>query len=374
MPRFDSPTAVMHRALELARRGEGYVEPNPMVGAVVVDEHLNLLGEGWHESFGGPHAEVQALHAAGERARGGTLYVTLEPCCHFGKTPPCTRAVIAAGIARVVIACRDPFPQVAGQGIAELTQAGIEVEVGLLAADAERLLAPFLRLTTTGRPYVIAKWAMTADGKIASSTGQSQWISNEVSREVVHRLRGRMDAIIIGVGTAIADDPLLTARPSGPRTPIRIVLDSQARLPIDSQLLRTAADVPVMVATTAAAPAVRQTALQTAGAEVLILPAAPSGQAGLVELLAELGRRRLTNVLVEGGSAVLGSCLDRQVIDEAHVFMAPRLLGGSGAPSPMAGVGIDDPARGVRIEPAEIELLAGDVYLHGPVRYACSEE
>ena len=242
--------AMMRRALELAERGQGSVEPNPAVGAVIVNDSGQILGEGWHQVFGGPHAEVYTLAAAGHAARGATLFVTLEPCCHFGKTPPCSKALIAAGIRQVIVAMRDPAPHVDGGGIQELRDAGIDVEVGLLEREAMRLVAPFVQLTLNRRPWFHAKWAMTLDGKIASRTGQSQWITNEASRAVVHRLRGRMDAILVGIGTAIADDPLLTARPAGSRVATRIVIDSRLRIPPDSQLVRTVSQSPVLLITT----------------------------------------------------------------------------------------------------------------------------
>ena len=229
----------MRRAIELARRGEGLVEPNPQVGAVVLDAHGAVVGAGWHERFGGPHAEVMAIASAGAAARGGTLVVTLEPCCHHGKTPPCTDAIIAAGVSRVVIGVEDPFPQVSGGGVAALRRAGIDVETGVLAEAAARLSAPFRRLVVDGRPWVIAKWAMSLDGRIAAAGGDSRWISGEASRALVHTLRGRVDAIMVGIGTALADDPLLTARPPGPRTALRVVVDSRARLPTESRLVRT---------------------------------------------------------------------------------------------------------------------------------------
>src|SRR5579884_2079657 len=220
----------MRRALELAEHGRGYVEPNPLVGAVVVRDG-QLVGEGWHQHYGEAHAEIHALAAAGEGSRGATLYVTLEPCCHFGKTPPCTDAVLRAGIRRVVAAMPDPFPAVAGKGAELLRQAGVTVELGIGEAEARRLNAPYLKLLEKRRPWVHAKWAMTLDGKIATRTGDSKWISNEASRRIVHALRGRMDAVIVGAGTALADDPLLTARPPGPRVATRAVLDSTGRLP-----------------------------------------------------------------------------------------------------------------------------------------------
>jgi diaminohydroxyphosphoribosylaminopyrimidine deaminase/5-amino-6-(5-phosphoribosylamino)uracil reductase len=211
----------MARALDLAARGEGFVEPNPMVGCVVVQEG-RVVGEGWHERFGGPHAEVNALRAAGERARGATLVVTLEPCCHTGKTPPCVDALLAAGVARVVVGVDDPFPRVAGAGLAALRAAGVECVVGVGVAEARGLLAPYLKLTITGLPWTIAKWAMTLDGKIATSTGDSQWISGPESRAAVHEIRSRVDAVVVGAGTLVADDPLLTARPIGGAAPRRV--------------------------------------------------------------------------------------------------------------------------------------------------------
>lgn len=353
----------MHQALALAERGRGAVEPNPLVGAVVVRDG-QLVGEGWHQRYGSAHAEVNALNAAGEAARGATLYVTLEPCCHHGKTPPCTDAVWRAGVRRVVVAMQDPFPQVAGQGTALLRAAGIEVEVGLAEAGARRLNAPYLKLLSTGRPYVHAKWAMTLDGKIATRTGDSKWISNEASRRRVHVLRGRMDAIVAGIGTALADDPLLTARPSGPRTALRVILDSRGRLPVTSRLVQTVAEAPLLVVGTTAFDPARADALRAAGAEVLTLPET-DGRPSVSSLLDELGRRRLTNVLVEGGSELLGSFLDADAMDEAHVFLAPRLVGGSAAKGPVAGIGRERIAEALTFAHGEMESMDGDLYWHG---------
>src|SRR5713101_264980 len=213
----------MNRALDLAERGRGYVEPNPLVGAVVVRENTPV-GEGWHERFGQAHAEINALSQAGISAVGATLYVTLEPCCHHGKTPPCTEAILKAGIKRVMAALEDPFPQVTGQGAARLRESGVLVDMGLMEARARRINAPYLKLLRTGRPYIHAKWAMTLDGKIATRTGDSRWITGQGARRHSQELRGRMDAILVGIGTVLADDPLLSARPPGPRTPVRVVL------------------------------------------------------------------------------------------------------------------------------------------------------
>lgn len=356
--------AAMRRAIELARRGEGLVEPNPMVGCVLVRDGV-VVGEGWHREFGGPHAEVEALRAAGEAARGATAYVTLEPCAHAGKTPPCTDALIAAGVARVVVACRDPNPTVPGGGLDVLRAAGVEVSVAEDGKAAAALIAPFTKLMTRGRPWVIAKWAMTLDGKLAAHTGDSRWISGEQSRTVVHQLRGRMDAVVVGRGTAKQDDPLLTARPSGPRMATRIVLDSQAVLSLDSQLVRTAADAPLLVVAAAYAPEGRCQALREAGIEVWQTPAAAVAASDRwSELLDELGRRRMTNILVEGGAQVLGALLDAREIDEVHAFIAPRLVGGHG-PSPIAGHGHATINEALTLVNPQVEQLGPDLYIHG---------
>ncbi len=358
----------MQRALDLAARGQGCVEPNPMVGCVVV-RGAEIIGEGWHRRFGGAHAEVEAIGIAGRRAAGATMVVTLEPCCHRGKTPPCTRAIIEAGVARVVVAQRDPFAEVAGRGIAELEAAGVEVAVGLLEEEARRLNGPYLKLLATGRPWIVAKWAMTLDGKIATRSGSSRWISGDESRKIVHALRGRVDAILIGRATAQRDDPLLTARPPGPRTALRVVADTRASLSSQSQLVRTAREVPVLVAVGPESAEADRRRLAEAGCEVLVCEG-ESHAARLDGLLAELGRRRMTNVLVEGGGRFLGSLLDAGSIDEVHVFLAPKLVGGSSAVSPMAGDGIDEMSGALLLDKPEVRQVDSDVYVHGPVRRA----
>jgi diaminohydroxyphosphoribosylaminopyrimidine deaminase / 5-amino-6-(5-phosphoribosylamino)uracil reductase len=353
----------MRRALELAALGRGGVEPNPLVGCVIA-QGAEIIGEGWHRRFGGPHAEIEALTIAGTRASGGTLYVTLEPCCHHGKTPPCTQAVISAGLGRVVVAQVDPYPAVAGGGLTELSAAGLQVEVGLLEAEARRLNAPYLKLLAAGRPWVMAKWAMTLDGKLATRAGDSRWISGEASRRVVHELRGRVDAILVGRGTIQADDPLLTARPPGLRTATRVVLDTHATLTSESQLVSTARDAPVLVAVGPHAPEFDRARLKAAGCEVFVCRAGDAA-ARLVALLDELGRRRMTNVLVEGGAKLLGSLFDQRQIDEVHVFVAPRLVGGGEAPTPMAGMGVERMAQAWRLESPVWRQLEDDMYLQG---------
>lgn len=363
---FATREAAMRHALQLAKRGLGAVEPNPPVGAVVVDNSGQLIAEGWHQKFGGPHAEVFALAAAGERARGATLYCTLEPCSHHGKTPPCAPAVIAAGIRKVVIGTGDPAPHVNGRGIAQLREAGIEVEVGVCEDEARRLIAPFCRLMLEQRPWVHAKWAMSLDGRIATRTGDSKWISSEASRARAHELRGRCDAILVGVGTVLADDPLLTARPAGPRIATRIVLDSLARTPVTSQLVRTAAQSPVIIATSSAAPAERVSALRDQGVEVLPLSGdSDSARPVLRNLLAELGHRKMTHVLLEGGAGLLGAAFDQHLVDECHVYIAPRVIGGKHALSPVGGAGIKTMRDVMTLARVEWQQLGPDLYLHG---------
>lgn len=355
----------MARALELAARGQSWVEPNPMVGCVIVRDG-EVVGEGFHQRFGGPHAEVEALQLAGPRAAGSDVYVTLEPCCHHGKTPPCTEALVTAGVRRVVVAQRDPFAQVAGKGCAELAQAGIDVETGLLEAEARELNAPYLKLVTSGRPWIIAKWAMTLDGRLATASGDSRWISCQASRAIVHNIRGRVDAIMVGRNTAATDDPLLTARPTGARVASRIILDSSASLAVESQLVRTVRDAPVIVAASDAAPAPQRKRLSATGCEVLICQGATHAER-LEWLLDELGRRRMTNVLVEGGGQLLGSFLDLGQIDELHAFIAPIIAGGHGAANPIGGVGVDRMAKALALREPIVERSGSDAYVHGRV-------
>lgn len=346
----------MRHALALATRGRGRVEPNPMVGAVVLDAAGNAVGEGWHRQFGGPHAEVFALAEAGGRARGGTLVVTLEPCCHHGKTPPCTSAVLAAGIARVIAATADPFPKVAGGGLAQLRAAGVQVECGMCEAEALALNAPYLKLLSTGKPWVHAKWAMTLDGKLATRTGDSKWISSEESRARVHELRGRVDAVLVGRGTVVADDPLLTARPAGARLAARVVVSASGALPENCQLRATARAVPVIVYTDAPE---RLVGWAADGAELVTL-----GDGVSVDgVLRDLGARRFTNVLVEGGAGLLGAVLDARAADEFHVFVAPKLAGGAAAPSPVGGRGADLMRDALALARATSEPCGPDVYV-----------
>ena len=361
----------MRRALELAGRGVGRVEPNPPVGAVVTAADGRVLGEGWHARFGGPHAEIGALEAAGAAARGATLFVTLEPCCHHGKTPPCTDAIRAAGIARVVAAAGDPFPAVGGGGFAALRAAGLRVETGLLEAEALRLTAAFRTLVTAGRPWVIAKWAMSLDGRAAAPPGADRWISSAASREIVHDLRGRIDAIAVGIGTVLADDPLLTARPAGAaplRQPLRVVLDSRARLPLGSRLVRSAREAPVLVAVGPAAPEERCAALAAAGCEVWRTDA-PGAAGRLAALLRELGGRRHTHLLVEGGPSVFRTLFAADLADEIWAFVAPSIFAGPPAGPVLAGPLPVIPAA-PPFDVEEVRHVGGDLFVQGLVRHA----
>ena len=363
-------TLLMHRACALARRGEGLVEPNPMVGAVVASPDGKVLGEGWHKHFGSAHAEVHALAIAGQAARNGTLYVTLEPCCHTGKTPPCTDAILSAGIRRVVVAATDPFPAVAGQGISILRKAGLQVDVGLLQDEAVRLTAPFRMFVTAKRPWMIAKWAMTLDGYLvlpkpenggSGTSQQHEWISSGTSRAVVHDLRRRADAIVIGIQTAVADDPLLTARPAGPRPLIRVVLDRHARLSLSSRLVQTAQEFPLLIAVGPDASEDRLEPLQDKGCEIWRSPTAQSSHM-LLELVQEFGRRQMTNVLVEGGKHVLESFYDAGLIDEVWAFLAPKLL-----QEPESSMSIRKILSNTHIE--AIDQTGGDLFFRGLVRH-----
>ena len=337
-PSADKHAAFMKRAFQLARRGEGRVEPNPMVGCVLV-RGGRIIGEGYHRKFGEPHAEIHALRACKGSPRGATAYVTLEPCCIHGKTPPCTKALIDAGIRHVFASVTDPNPRVAGGGIKRLRAAGIKAEVGLLGETGRALIAPFEKLTRCGRPWVIAKWAQSLDGCIATRSGDSGWISDEHCRAHAHRVRGLLDAIIVGRETALHDDPQLTARVGRPRRiATRIVLDTNLRTPAASQLVQTARDVPTWLIASKQAPARNAQRLEATGCVVHRLARTRHG-VSLPGLLDLLGKHQMTNVLVEGGGALLGSFFDQKLVDEIHVYVAPLLIGGRNAVRALAGKG-----------------------------------
>ena len=359
----------MKAALKLARRGLGAVEPNPAVGAVIVKDN-RIIGKGYHKKFGGPHAEINALEdgiQSGNDPGGATMYVTLEPCCHQGKTGPCTQALITAGLAKVIVAMIDPSEHARGQGIEQLRQAGIEVKTGPCETEARLLNAPFVKYAATGQCWVTLKWAQSIDGKLArTETGDGhRWISNELSRKDVHKLRRRAQAILVGIKTVLADDPLLTARPSKGRKAMRIVLDNHLRIPPDCQLLQTAKKSPVMIVTRQHSvdtnPHVAEQVRRT-GAELLVYPQTHD-RSNLVFLLDELSRRGTAHLLVEGGPTVLTSFLKENLADEMIVYIAPHLLGARG------GAEITKPmtelAESVGLFHVDIERFDDDVRLSG---------
>jgi diaminohydroxyphosphoribosylaminopyrimidine deaminase/5-amino-6-(5-phosphoribosylamino)uracil reductase len=351
----------MGKALELARLGQGLVEPNPMVGCVIA-RGRRVVGAGYHRRYGGPHAEVHALRQAGALAAGATAYISLEPCSHVGKTPPCADALICAGVARVVAAMRDPNPIVRGHGLSRLRRAGVRVEVGLLEDEAARLNAPFVTLHCKKRPYVILKWAQSIDGCIATKTGDSRWISSPESRRAVHLIRARVDGVMIGIGTALRDDPDLTARGVRvARRAARIVLDTQLRLSLRSKLARTAKSVPtILFCSLAALRSRRAGLLRRLGCDVV---GVPHGRGGLKieSVMGNLAARKMSNVLVEGGGRLLGSLVDRGLFDEARVFVAPILIGGRGAPGPLMGLGPAGISNRPRILVEHIEAFGPDL-------------
>jgi diaminohydroxyphosphoribosylaminopyrimidine deaminase/5-amino-6-(5-phosphoribosylamino)uracil reductase len=353
----------MARALELAQQALGTTSPNPAVGAVLVKDG-RVVGEGFTQPPGGPHAEIVAIEQAGGAARGATLYVTLEPCPTYGRTPPCTKAIIEAGVRDVHVATRDPgIP--ASSGIDELKAAGIVIVEGEGEAEARRVNEAYIKQRVTGLPFVIAKWAMSLDGKIAATSGDSRWVSGPETREWSHRLRTQIDAIMVGVRTVLVDDPQLTARPAGidsGRQPLRIVADSRGRTPVTARVL----DGPgrALLATTAAASARWRQQMTEAGAEVLVLPDV-EGRVDVADLLRVLGERQTLSLLVEGGGELLGSFFDGGLMDKVHAVVAPLVIGGRDAPASVAGRGVERMAEALRLRDVVVERLGEDVLVTG---------
>ena len=353
----------MRRAIELAERGVGFTNPNPMVGAVIV-KGGKVIGEGWHERCGEWHAERNAFKNCKVSAEGATMYVTLEPCCHYGKTPPCTEAIIEHGIARVVIGMEDPNPLVAGKGIAFLREAGIEVVCGIEEEALREQNRVFLKYISTRLPWVALKAAMTLDGKIATRTGDSKWITGAEARAYVHELRHRFMAILVGIGTAVADDPLLNCRIEGRgvRQPIRVVVDSNARLSLESQLVQTAEEYRTIVAYTRFAPEERVKALREAGVEMLLC----EEKEGLVDvrnLLELLGQFGIDSILLEGGGSLNYTFLAEGLADELYAFIAPKIVGGMNAKTPVEGLGVEKMADAITLELKNVLNIGDDVLL-----------
>jgi diaminohydroxyphosphoribosylaminopyrimidine deaminase / 5-amino-6-(5-phosphoribosylamino)uracil reductase len=358
------------RALELAERGRGQVSPNPLVGAVLANTD-GVLGEGFHRALGSAHAEVEAINAAGGRdLSDATLYVSLEPCCHQGRTPPCTEAISQAGIGRVVVASDDPSEHASGRGLGILRDEGVEVVLadGDLAAQARLLNQPFRKFARTGRPWVLFKSAMSLDGKVATGTGDSKWISGETSRRTAHHWRAECDAVAVGIGTALADDPLLTARVQGVgRQPRRVVFDSTGRLPLTSQLVRDAKRVPLTVVVSRAAPRAATDALETHGADVIVATG-ENESARVISALDQLGAVGISSILLEGGPHLAGAFLDAGEIDEVRLFLAPILLGGRRARDPLEGEGAEQIADAVRALTLNCESVDEDLLVSARIK------
>ena len=370
MQRTETDHEHLARAIELAERGVGSVSPNPVVGAVVVKDD-RVVGEGWHEEYGGPHAEVNAIAAVGDAdLRGATLYVSLEPCCHEGQQPPCTDAILEAGIGRVVVASDDPTEKASGRGLGILRDEGIEVVIadGELAARARCLNQAFRKHARTGRPQVVFKSAMTLDGKVATHTGDSKWISGEDSRFRAHHWRAERDAVVVGIGTALADDPQLTARVAGDfRQPRHVVFDSEARLPLDSQLVHGAFEVPLTVVVSRAASRLATDALEAAGAEVIVATG-ENEPARVRSALDQLGANGVTSILLEGGPHLAGAFFDAGEVDEIRLFIAPVVLGGGSARDPLEGEGADRIAEATRALSLDVERIGDDVLVSARLR------
>lgn len=365
----DRDARYIRLALQLAARARGRTRPNPMVGAVVVSRAGRLVGAGYHRRAGGPHAEILALRAAGRQARGGTLYVTLEPCRHTGRTPPCVPALVSAGLRRVVVAMADPNPRMRGRALRALARAGIATRLGVRRAEAERLNPVYLTWRRLGRPFVTVKVAQSLDGKIATRTGRSRWISGPAARRYARQLRASADAILVGAGTVLADNPRLTLhKRKGPllkAVPCKVIVDSTLRTPPTARLFRGGGQV--LIATTAAAPAARRRALAARGAELLVLPRRPGG-VDLRALCRRLARREITHLLVEGGGTLIASLLRDRLVDRWIAIIAPRLIGGRQAPTPVDGAGVASVRQAVPVRVTAWRRLGDDFVIEGQVR------
>jgi diaminohydroxyphosphoribosylaminopyrimidine deaminase / 5-amino-6-(5-phosphoribosylamino)uracil reductase len=359
----EEDNSYLRQTLRLARRGSGRTSPNPMVGAVVV-RGGQVVGTGYHRIAGGPHAERIALAQAGRKTRGATLYVNLEPCNHTGRTPPCTAAIQESGIKRVVFGLDDPNPRVSGGGGAFLRSRGVEVLGGVLEGECRVLNEVFLKWATTGMPFVTLKAALSLDGKIATWRGDSQWISNEASRAMVHRLRSRVDGILVGIGTVLADDPLLTPRPARKtvRTPLRVIIDPRLRIPWSARLFSDPG--PVLIAAGERAPKRKGAELKRKGAEVIFLPES-GGRFALKPLLAYLGQKEVTSLLVEGGAEIFASFLNEHLADRLWLFYAPLLIGGRAAKGMIGGRGAATVAEALRLERLKWRSLGHDFFVEG---------
>ncbi|MGM9937371.1 MAG: bifunctional diaminohydroxyphosphoribosylaminopyrimidine deaminase/5-amino-6-(5-phosphoribosylamino)uracil reductase RibD [Candidatus Ornithomonoglobus sp.] len=348
----------MKRAIELARRGEGFVNPNPLVGAVIVKDG-RIIGEGYHERYGGLHAERNAIKNLTESAEGADIYVTLEPCCHHGKQPPCTEAVAEAGIKNVYVGSYDPNPLVSGKGFKYLRKRGINVVENVLRSECDALNDIFFHYITTKRPYVIMKAAMSVDGRTASYTGDSKWISNELSRENVHRTRKRCAAIMCGINTVLADDPMLNCRTENPSDPVRVICDSHLRIPLASRIMRTAREIPTIIAAVSKDEE-RIKSITDTGARVIITD---GERVDLTQLMAELGKLNIDSVLAEGGAELHASLLEAGLVDELNIYIAPKIIGGRDAKPVVGGRGVELARDAYMFGRPEVKAFGNDILL-----------
>ncbi len=366
----------MERAICLAQKGRGWTNPNPMVGAVIVKDG-RIIGEGYHARCGELHAERNAIAALTESGEGATLYVTLEPCCHYGRTPPCTQAILEQRIAKVVIGSRDPNPKVAGKGAALLRQAGVEVVEDFMKEECDRLNPVFFHYITTRTPYVVMKYAMTVDGKIATRTGASRWVTGEESRAMVHEMRHNYMGIMAGIGTVLADDPMLNVRLEGKKSPVRIICDSRLRIPENSRICRTAREYRTVIACGRKNRETEEKAsrLESMGLEVIFLPDS-RGQVDLRQLMAHLGGQGIDSILLEGGADLNDSALRAGIVQEVKVFVAPKIFGGAGARSAVEGLGVEEPGQAVNLRLEKLSKVGEDILMEykvniGEVRAGC---
>lgn len=361
----------MRLALQLAERGCGWTAPNPMVGAVIVKEG-QIIGQGWHEKYGAPHAERNALASCTVNPGGATMYVTLEPCCHYGKQPPCVDAILQSGISRVVVGSADPNPLVAGKGVAILRTHGIEVTENMLQEECDRLNKVFFHYITTKHPFVVMKYAMTMDGKIAAYTGDSKWITSETARAHVQQQRHRYSGIMVGVGTVLTDDPSLACHMEGGRNPVRIICDTHLRTPPQAQVVMTAREIPTILAT-CCADKNRHAVYLRAGCQVLCLNC-KAGHVDLLQLMEQLGQAQIDSILLEGGGTLNWAALKSGIVQQVQAYIAPKLFGGKAAKTPVEGIGVPTPNDAFRLKNSRLFKLGEDFLIESEVEYPCSQE
>jgi len=361
----------MKKALLLAKKGQDFVSPNPLVGAVVV-KNGKIIGQGYHQKYGDLHAERKALESCIQSPQDATMYVTLEPCCHFGKTPPCCDAIINSGIKKVVVATLDPNPLTSGKGIKALKTAGIQVVVGVLERESQAMNEVFFHYIKTKTPFVVMKYAMTADGKIATATGKSKWITGEKARENVHKDRSRYSAIMVGVQTVIADNPMLTSRIENAKNPVRIICDTSLRTPINSQIIKTSNNIKTIIATSSTNNELKEK-FKNQGCKIIEIPQKNS-HIDLQVLMQKLGQTQIDSILLEGGSTLNFSALNSEIVNKVQAYVSPKIFGGECAKTPVGGVGFLSPDKCIKLVDKTVEIFDDDILIQGQVSYECLQE